>query len=752
MSARAAGRTSPTGALTFPERHAEAAAAGTSVLREISSGAVVGFLVLPFCVSAGVVAYEPLGRDYVGIGAAAGILCAVAGGLAGALFRTSSFVPNLTSTTHALIQASFAGWLLSRSGGDVGPVLALLPICALLAGLWQVAIAVSGLGRVVKFTPYPVLAGFVTGLAILVFAQQLPRLFDLPSLGAVAGGIGALRLPAPAMPVFGLGLFLFVVGVERYAPRAPSMLLGLLVGTGAFHALKAAFPTLELGGTVGTISLATATLGLQLDGDTLVRALADLEILKALLLTSLTLALLGTLDLTFAVRAAQELADVDAAPVRNLAGQGLSNVLSSLAGGLTVTTSIAFSRTIFGGGGRTRLSTVSVAAVLLLAAVLAPRVVAALPNVVLSALLVAIAYRLWDRWCVTLVDDLIHSTDRDATVRARRNALIVLAVAATTVLGQPVAGALVGVALSCLVFIIEMSRPIVRRQVDGTQIVSKRVRSQGHAGLLRDSGRHTAVLELQGILFFGNADDLASRVKELEGRARTVILDLRRVTDVDTSGATILRQIAARCAMRGTALMISAVDPKFAALVARAVGPGAEAAIFADLDTALERAEDVALAGTEALAETAGRALRIEETDLAGGLSERESAALKACLVPASYASGAALCRAGEPADKLWIITRGSVSVRLAGSRSERRVTALGPGTSVGEMGLLDRRPRSADVIADEKVDCYVLTAESFDRLLREEPHLGQSLLATIARLTAQRLRATSEELMLASS
>jgi CRP-like cAMP-binding protein len=55
-------------------------------------------------------------------------------------------------------------------------------------------------------------------------------------------------------------------------------------------------------------------------------------------------------------------------------------------------------------------------------------------------------------------------------------------------------------------------------------------------------------------------------------------------------------------------------------------------------------------------------------------------------------------------------------------------------------------------VVADEEVEGFILSAESFDRLLREEPHLGQSLLATIARLTAQRLRVTSEELMLAST
>jgi MFS superfamily sulfate permease-like transporter len=713
---------------------------------------MVGLLVLPFCVSAGVVAYEPLGRDYVAVGAAAGILCAVAGGVTGALARSSSFIPNITSTTHSLIQASFLGWLLARANGDVTLALALLPLSAMLAGMWQIVIALSGLGRVVKFTPYPVLAGFLTGLAILIFAQQLPRLFGLSTLESLLHALAAFHIPAPAMPLFGLALVVFVTTLENRAPRLPAMLIGLLVGTGLYHLLKLAVPALDLGGTVGAISLQTASLGLHLDLVTVSQAFSDWELVKALLLTSLTLAALGTLDLTFALRAAQDLADVEAAPRRNLAGQGLSNLLSSLAGGLTVTTSIAFSRTIFSGGGRTRLSTISVAAVLLLAAAIAPKAVGALPSVVLAAILVSIAWRLWDRWCLVLIHDLFRADDRDAMVRARRNAAIVAAVTATTVLGQPVAGALLGVALSCLVFIMEMSRPIIRRQLDGSQLFSKRIRSQGHVSVLRGSGRYTAILELQGILFFGNADDLASRVKSLEGGARIVILDLRRVTDIDTSGATILKQIAARCRQRGMTLMVSAIDPKFAALVAQALGPGCEATIFADLDAALETAEDRALASAHAAGSASWRALRIEETDLAGGLSEREMTAFRAHLTPCSYQAGAALCRAGEPADKLWILTRGCVSVRLAGGRSERRIAGLGPGTAVGEMGLLDRRPRSADVVADEDVEGYVLTTESFDLLLREEPQLGQSLLATIARLTAQRLRVTSEELLLAST
>lgn len=717
--------------------------------REMAAGATVGVIVLPFCVTAGVLAYEPLGPGFVGAGAAAGILCAVAGGATGALARSSSFIPNIPSVAMALIQASFVASLLSATRGDVAVTLALMPLSILAAGLWQVAIAASGLARAVKFTPYPVLAGFVTGLAVLTFVQQAPRLFDAPSAATLVARLAAAHLPSPAMPAFGLGVILLIRVIERWAPRVPATLASLVVGTALWHLAAVSLPDVALGRTVGAVSLAQASFGLRLEAGTLVSALANREVLGSILLTSLTLGLLGTLDYTFAFRSAQNLGDLRAAPRRDLAGQGLSNLASALAGGLAVTSTLAFATTNFESGGRTRLSTLSIALVLLAAAALVPGLIGAMPIVVLAAILVSISLRMWDRWCLTLLRDIVRAPDRATRTRARRNGAIVATVAAATVLGQPVAGALVGIALSCLVFIIEMSRPVIRRRLDGGSAFSKRIRSQSDRAVLARQGTRTIVLDLQGVLFFGNADDLASSIKELEGEAAILILDLHRVTDLDTSGASVLGLIARRCRERRIRLMIAAADPGFRELLRAALAAEPTATLHPDLDEALEEGEDLTLAAHAPARETCAQ-LRLDETDLAAGLSEAELAALGDRLSACHYQAGEALCRAGEPADKLWLLTRGSVSVRVAGAHGARRIAGLGPGTSVGEMGLLDRRPRSADVVAHEDVDGFVLSAEHFDAMLREEPHLGQSILATVARLTAQRLRATSEELRLA--
>lgn len=722
--------------------------AGTSgVLREIGAGATSAIVMMPFCVSAGVLSFEPFGPDFVATGAASGILCAVSGGVIGALGRTSSFIVNMPSVAFALVQASSVAALVHGFGGDVRAASAFMPLIPLLTGLWLVGLAWSGLGRAVKFTPYPVVAGFLTGLSVLTILQQLPRLFGLQTVAELAAQVGRGEVPNLAMAVLAGGVLLAIGLSGRLAPRVPAVLVGLLVGSLGWHGVRALAPALDLGRTVGDVSLGRAALGLPLDPAMLHRLLANFGVLQTLLLTSLTLAVMATLDFTFALRTAENLGDVEGIPRRDLAGQGLSNLAAGLAGALPVTASISFTTLMFQSGGRSRLGPIALAFGLLLLAVAVPRLIAQIPIVVLAAILLTIGWRLWDRWCLSVVRDALL-TPGPARVRARRNAAILGAVMLSTVLGQPIVGAAVGVLLSCIVFIVEMSRPVIRRELDGTQLASKRIRSSSDRAILAANGHRLAILDLQGVLFFGNADDLASTVRHHEGGTDILILDLRRVTDLDTSGASMLGQIAHRCRASRMRLMVAGASPAYGGFLGPLLAPGLDPRIYPDLDTALETAEDLILSEAGLRDDWAGLALH--ETDLAAGLSEVDMRTFASRLQPCRYPAGEALCRAGDPADRMWLITRGSVSVRVEGAAGARRIAGLGPGTSVGEMGLLDRRSRSADVFADGEVEALALSIEAFDSLLREEPRLGQSLLATIARMTAQRLRATSDELRLA--
>jgi len=145
-------------------------------LRELAAGITVACLALPLCISAGVLVYSQLGPEYAARGAVAGLFCAVAGGFVASIFGRSSFVTTIPTMPLAIVQASFVAALAIHWPGNASAVIASLPILILCVGAWQILFVATGLSRIIKFTPYPVLSGFVSGIGVLMMLQQLPVL------------------------------------------------------------------------------------------------------------------------------------------------------------------------------------------------------------------------------------------------------------------------------------------------------------------------------------------------------------------------------------------------------------------------------------------------------------------------------------------------------------------------------------------------------------------------------------------------
>jgi sulfate permease, SulP family len=310
-----------------------------------------------------------------------------------------------------------------------------------------------------------------------------------------------------------------------------------------------------------------------------------------------------------------------------------------------------------------------------------------------------------------------------------------------------VAGVLSGVALAGIIFIANMSRPIFRRIYRGNELSSKRVRPSDDTAILLACGARRAVLELQGVLFFGNADDLAERIGQLFDETDMITLDVRGITDIDISGAEVLTEIVASAGRRGKWLVFCNVPPDLARTIgALAAGGGAFGPlVVADQDTAIEWMEEEALRG-HAAGRLSVQSLPLDRLDFT-----HELALLLARLISRNFAPGATVCAEGETADRLWLLTRGSVSVRLkVADGSSRRIASLAMGTVVGEMALLGTGRRSASVVADDDVLCYELTESAFRALLDEHPRLASKILANIAREMARRVRTTSEYLRFA--
>jgi CRP-like cAMP-binding protein len=163
--------------------------------------------------------------------------------------------------------------------------------------------------------------------------------------------------------------------------------------------------------------------------------------------------------------------------------------------------------------------------------------------------------------------------------------------------------------------------------------------------------------------------------------------------------------------------------------------------LFPDLGHALEWCENDLLARLKSGAAASGEH-PFELLDLVRGLSQGEREALRAALFRREFPPGATVFAQGDPGDALYIIVRGSASVRLRrGDGRERRLVTFSAGTVFGEMALLDHEPRSATVLADEPLACYVLERRVFDELCVLRSRIGLTLLANLSRQLSLRMR-----------
>jgi CRP-like cAMP-binding protein len=165
-------------------------------------------------------------------------------------------------------------------------------------------------------------------------------------------------------------------------------------------------------------------------------------------------------------------------------------------------------------------------------------------------------------------------------------------------------------------------------------------------------------------------------------------------------------------------------------------------ALFADTDAALEWAEEQVIR-----AQGAGDALTgeiaMDRLSALEGLTESEVAIVRALLVRRVYSPGEVVIKEGSLDRDLFLISRGTVSVRveLPGQGRGRRLASFAAGTVFGEVALLDREPRSATVTADEEAVCYVLSEDAFHALVRDHHAIAIALLTNLGRELSRRVR-----------
>lgn len=714
-------------------------------------GGVAAMLVaLPASIAFGVTVYAAIAPSHAALGALAGIVGATVIGLIASTLGGTDRLISAPCAPAAAVLSAFAIELV-RDGVAAGNIILLLLMLGILAGLFQVLFGVVGLGRLIKYIPYPVVSGYLTGVGLIIIGSQTAKL-----LGAPAGTAWYQALISPwlwdwrALAVGGATILAMAFG-PTLTRRLPGTILGIAAGLLTYFALAAQDQSLL---AVSNNPLVIGELGASGEGylGAIVERwheLGDLRLAQvgALMGSALTLAVLLSIDTLKTCVVLDQMTRTRHDPNRELLAQGIANIASSSVGGIPGAGTMGATLVNLSSGANSRASGLVEGIASLIFALILSGVMAWIPVAALAGILIVVGLRMIDRGPLRFIQSSATVFDFGVVVAVIMVALTVGLIAASAV----------GVALSIVLFLREqIGGSVVRHKLYVNQMSSTWYRPESETRVLQQKGDQAVIFELQGSLFFGTTQQLYT---ELEPEIKTrgfVILDMKRVQSVDVTAAHLLCQVRDMLCERGALLLLSNVRENLPNsrnlrefLVQTGVTENPESVrLFDELDGAIEWVEDRLLGEVELSAPEPETALQLAEMELFKNRRDETLADLESRLIKRTYAAGDVVYSRGEPGDAIYLIRRGSVKIFAPlGAGRTRHIATFGRGDFFGGLAFLDNQPRGNDAVAASETEFFILSLEQFNRLTDEHKKLALTLLSAISRSLAIRLRHADTEI-----
>ena len=720
------------------------------------SGAVSAAIIsIPLSIGYGIIVYGPLGAEFLPYAALLGIFACLLGGICASLLGGTQIQITAPKAPLSLILAAFVLPLtISLHTPDPASknilIVGLASLCVLTGGMIQFLFGMLRLGNLIKYVPYPVVSGFMNGIAVILILEQL---------GPLVGARGHVSLydifytPTVVQPftlVVGLITIVVIFCARRFIKAVPASLIGLVSGTLLFYVLKHIAGIADLGPVIGNFSFQWPTPVIL---PRISRILWDInltDLVPRILMTGFVLGSIGALESLLSSVAADNIAGTRHNSNKELIGQGVGNMMNAVFSALPSAGSELHNMANYRAGGRTRLSSLLCVVLILLIVMTLGSVIGKIPLTVIAGIIISVGIGLFDRWTLDLFQNMSRAGQQRKRIIA--NLAVTLVVVVITVCVNLIVAVLIGIAIASALFVVRMGKSIVKRTYSGDQIRSKKVRSLKNNQLLEERGKGIIVYELRGPLFFGSADNLAREIEGALNDCTYCILDMKRVDEIDSTGAKILVQISKKITASGKYLLISylTTNPSLSDFL-KAMGAYktlGEDCFFPDTDAALEWAEDNVLTQSLELAGASGK-IQLAQMDILRNFSESEIQILAQKLMRKSFKKGDTIVKEGDTDRNLFLLASGLVSVRIHLSQSDRtkRLISYSAGVTFGEMAFLDGSPRSADVRAEEDAETYVLSPVEFSLLQEESPSIAVKLIRNIALDISERLRMRTNEI-----
>ncbi len=708
-----------------------------SVKHKITKGDFWGGLsasavMLPQATAFGIALWAPY-SDNPALGALAGLITAIAlCFFSGLSSGTTGMVSSPTGPTMVLISGALVS--LSAQGISGNALVTDIAILLFITGIFQIIIAVSNGGHLIKFIPYPVVAGFMTGSAVLMINSQVVML-DVKSYDVfIQNGLWIPWLTA-------LITFAAMSLLPKILPAIPGTVSGLLAGSVVFHVLSGIahfdYPAQWVVGRLPEITSLNIIVPDSLENIPW----------NIILPVSLALAVLSSLD-SLLTSVVTDVATGDRHKAkRELAGQGFGQMAAALFGGIAGAGTTGASLVAIKSGGRYWAAIISAFTFIVIIVVLGP-IAALLPISVLAGIILHVA--------------ILGMLERDIIAWLKRRSSLLDAMTALLVTGVTVAYDLmiavgVGILIAIFQFVhAQIYSPVIHRRSTIEQHPSLRRRSKQARALLDEHADRIIIYELKGNLFFGTVDNLFEELNADLFRPSQIILDMARVQQVDLTAVRMFQQMSDRLHKAKGELIFTNVRSgkglsKKVEKTLRRISPHHSGdypvKTFIDSDEAIEYAENKLL---EQLGEEKYRCSRVEleDSSLFYDLPAETIEIIKQVMQEVSIKSGKDLFKIDDSGDELFVVIEGEIDILLPYSKHHyKRLAKFGPGSFFGEIAFMKSGARTADAKAINDTELLMLNQEAFQQLQEQSPEIAITLLIRLGNELGDRLRWSDKEL-----
>ncbi len=720
-------------------------------VNEFIGGFSALLVALPSAIAYGLIIFSGLGESYTKQAAVVGIIGTIILSIFASVFGKTPGMISAPSAPAGAVLSAFVMELVHRKNVSLEYIPIFVTLTALFAGIIQFATGKAGGGKLVKYIPYPVVTGYLGSVGLLIILGQVPKILGFTKLGQIPTGIYTLSHQNYTHLLIGGSTILAMILVIRISKKIPPAIFALCIGAITFFALGSfqdgLFSLKNNPFVIGQISVSPGEFINSISNTWKLIWGFDIDLVLNLIVPVLTLAFVLSIDTLKTCIVHDTIMQTRHDSNRELMGQGIANIVSSLAGGIPGSGTMGPTLVNLNSGGKTKLSGVLVGVFATLILFFIPQILAWIPIAALAGVLIVLGFRMLDWNSFRLLRN--RATIIDFGV------IVVVIISALTY--DLVTAAGTGIGMAILLYIREQVRSnVVHRKFFGDQKFSKKRRLPSEIEVLERRGKLTLVLELQGQLFFGTTDQLFTVLESYLTTTKYIILDMRKVLSVDFTAAHMLAQIHSRIEVNNGSLLLSSIPLDLPSgqnvweyLLNLGFSESNTLRFFYDLETALEFVEDEILTEEFQEALVSPIEMNLNEFEFFIGVSPKLMTKLEKNFHTKTISSGEYIFHKGDVGDEIYFIRKGDVKIVIPiAAEQSLLITIFSQGDFFGDIAFLDADCRSANAVATGEVSLYYLSRKEFEKIVHKYPELGSLFYEKLARAISTRLRMTDIELM----